>query len=483
MSLFDVKRKLTARSDRVKCIDIHSTEPWIVASLYNGNVHFWNYESQSMTKTLEICTVPIRAVKFVPRKNWVITGSDDLMIRVYNYINLEKIKEFEAHSDYIRSMDVHASQPLLLTCSDDQTIKLWNWDKSWECIQSFEKHSHYIMQILFNPKDNNTFASASLDKTIKVWHLGSRNPNFSLEGHTRGVNTISYYHGPDKPYIISGSDDFTAKIWDYHNKSCVHTISGHVQNISAVYFHSELPVIITGSEDGTVKLWNSRTYRMEKTLNYGMDRIWTIAGRKNINEICMGFDSGTIVVKMGQENPMLSMDSNGKVVCCKNNDILQSHIKVSDSTKFEDGQLVDLSSKNIGTCEIYPHFFKHNSNGRKLNTPIDGNVSGKYENNEKIYVQVKNQSKVLFIQTLVYIFTQIPLFLYVAISHMNSFDWGMIVMLKSAISVFTLSLIFPFAFCIILIISEDFKFGYYKVLYLANSNLKVAEYQKNETII
>ena len=32
----------------------------------------------------------------------------------------------------------------------------------------FEGHAHYVMQIVFNPKDNNQFASASLDKTVKV---------------------------------------------------------------------------------------------------------------------------------------------------------------------------------------------------------------------------------------------------------------------------------------------------------------------------
>ena len=42
----DIKRKLSARSDRVKCTDLHPSEPWMLASLYNGNVHIWNYESQ-----------------------------------------------------------------------------------------------------------------------------------------------------------------------------------------------------------------------------------------------------------------------------------------------------------------------------------------------------------------------------------------------------------------------------------------------------
>ena len=47
-------------------------------------------------------------------------------------------------------------------------IKLWNWDKNWTCQQVFEGHTHYVMEVRINPKDNNTFASASLDKTVKV---------------------------------------------------------------------------------------------------------------------------------------------------------------------------------------------------------------------------------------------------------------------------------------------------------------------------
>jgi coatomer subunit beta' len=57
---------------------------------------------------------------------------------------------------------------MLFAFKDDMTIKLWNWEKSWSCQQTFEGHTHYVMQIVINPKDNNTFASASLDRTVKV---------------------------------------------------------------------------------------------------------------------------------------------------------------------------------------------------------------------------------------------------------------------------------------------------------------------------
>ena len=63
----DIKRKLSARSDRVKCVDLHPTEPWMLASLYNGNVHVWNHESQQLVKSFEVCDLPVRAAKFVAR--------------------------------------------------------------------------------------------------------------------------------------------------------------------------------------------------------------------------------------------------------------------------------------------------------------------------------------------------------------------------------------------------------------------------------
>ena len=130
----DIKRKLTARSDRVKSCDLHPTEPWMLVSLYNGNVHIWNHESQQLVKSFEVCDLPVRAAIFVPRKNWVVTGSDDmqvrkpkhsesiqlfiqLQVRVFNYNTLERQHAFDAHSDYVRSIAAHPTQPFILTSS------------------------------------------------------------------------------------------------------------------------------------------------------------------------------------------------------------------------------------------------------------------------------------------------------------------------------------------------------------------------------
>jgi hypothetical protein len=49
---------------------------------------------------------------------------------------------------------------------------------------------------------------------------------------------------------------------------------------------------------GTVRLWHANTYRLESTLNYGLERVWTIAMMKGSNNVALGYDEGSIIIKV-----------------------------------------------------------------------------------------------------------------------------------------------------------------------------------------
>ncbi|KAJ3254213.1 Coatomer subunit beta' [Boothiomyces macroporosus] len=368
----DIQRKFSNKSERVKEVDFHPTEPWLLTAEYNGNLNIWNYETNSLVKTFEVCDLPLRAAKFIARKSWVVTGSDDFHVKVYNYNTHEKITSFEAHFDFIRSIAVHHTLPLLLTASDDLLIKLWDWEKGWKNIRTFEGHSHYVMQVVFNPKDSNTFASASMDRTVKVWNLGSPVANYTLEGHKKGVNCVDYYDGADKPYLVSGADDKLIKVWDYQNKTCVQTLEGHTHNVIRVCYHPSLPIIVTGSEDGTIRMWHSNTYRLENTLNYGMEKVWCMACLKGSNDMAFGYDDGTVTIKLGKEEPSVSMDSSGKIIWAKQNEIKLANIQQLEDHVFVDGEKIVLPVKELGSCEIFPQSLKHSPNGRFVVVCGDG---------------------------------------------------------------------------------------------------------------
>lgn len=84
-----IKKSLVKRSERVKSTHFHPKEPWVLCGLYSGHLNIWNYMNDTLVKTFEVVELPIRCAKFIARKQWVVCGSDDMVIRVYNYNTME----------------------------------------------------------------------------------------------------------------------------------------------------------------------------------------------------------------------------------------------------------------------------------------------------------------------------------------------------------------------------------------------------------
>jgi hypothetical protein len=60
----------------------------------------------------------------------------------------------------------------------------------------------------------------------------------------------------------------------------------------------------------------------------------------------------------------MSMDSNGKVIMAKHNEVQQANVLKLDAEDVKDGEPMTLVNKDLGSCEIYPQTLSHNPNGR-----------------------------------------------------------------------------------------------------------------------
>jgi coatomer subunit beta' len=197
-----------------------------------------------------------------------------------------------------------------------------------------------------------------------VWNINTPVRNFALEGHEGGVNCVEYFPGGDKPYLISGSDDNTVRVWDYQTKACIQTLSTHNHYVTCVAFHPDLPLVFTGSEDETICMFSTQTWRMETTQNYGMGRAWCISVKPKCNKVALGFDRGLLVLKVGKEDPVMSMDGNGKIFFAQNNDIFRLDIKTSVDKEVADGEFIQLPAKEVDSCSGMPKKILHGPNGQ-----------------------------------------------------------------------------------------------------------------------
>ena len=214
--------------------------------------------------------------------------------------------------------------PFVLTGSQDRTIK--RWDVSIESsINAEKKPSRAVYTRKAHDKDINAidvnhnstlFATASQDRTVKIWSVEEGDVQGVLRGHRRGVWSVRFAPG-DAPTIVgengsssgsrgivlTGSGDKTAKLWSLSDYSCLRTFEGHTNSILKVVWlnpltsegHDKRRVqVATAGGDGLVKIWDANSAEVECTLDNHEDRVWALAVDKANNTLVSGGGDGTI---------------------------------------------------------------------------------------------------------------------------------------------------------------------------------------------
>lgn len=80
----------------------------------------------------------------------------------------------------------------------------------------------------------------------------------TLRGHTSCVMSLSFCVNNEIQMFVSGSRDYTIKLWDLPSNTCMHTLTGLKSTIFAlaVFEREDKTILISGSEDKTIKLWD-----------------------------------------------------------------------------------------------------------------------------------------------------------------------------------------------------------------------------------
>jgi U3 small nucleolar RNA-associated protein 13 len=96
-----------------------------------------------------------------------------------------------------------------------------------------------------------------------------------MSGHRRGVWSVAF-SSVDR-VIASASADKTVKIWSLSSYSCIRTFEGHSHSVLKVWFISAGMQVVSGSSDGLLKVWNVRSSECQATLDKHTEKIWAVA--------------------------------------------------------------------------------------------------------------------------------------------------------------------------------------------------------------
>lgn len=167
-----------------------------------------------------------------------------------------------SESKYNLSQSINHHQKTLraVACNSKGTIVTGSFEKKCSFFHFkgeeyiFDKdtflHEDYIYVIKADALDRGFFTGSKDKKMVYMDNEGS--PLGEFIGHTGAVNSISQC--PEEPgWIVTGSWDTTAKIWDVEKQECLYTLEGHAYGVATLALPQKK--IITGSQDKTLNIW------------------------------------------------------------------------------------------------------------------------------------------------------------------------------------------------------------------------------------
>ncbi|KYC38799.1 hypothetical protein WA1_34930 [Scytonema hofmannii PCC 7110] len=205
-------------------------------------------------------------------------------------LKMRERNRFEGHSGWIRCVSFSLDGKTLASASDDKTIKLWESTTGKE-ITTLRGHTERVRSISFSP-DGKTLASASDDKTIKLWNLTTNQEITTLRRHTTEVRSISF--SPDGKTLASASADKTIKLWDLATNQEIATLTGHSNSVKSITFSPDGNTLASASADKTIKLWNLITNKAIATLSSHTGEVRSISFSPDGKTLASASDDKTI---------------------------------------------------------------------------------------------------------------------------------------------------------------------------------------------
>ena len=288
-----IQKQMVGYNDEILDVGFACTEPPILAVCTNSDhLRLFDTTSQSC-RLLYGHTNVILGVDCHAKLGLVATASKDRIVRIWHVESGTCVAVGEGHVDAVGAVAIgQRSANVCCSGGNDMNIKVWNTSKLAQraqkgllaskgedagvlsVLRGWKAHDKDINSVTLSPNEA-MIASASQDRTVKLWHVETGALTVTCKGHKRGVWCVKF--SPVDKVVASSSADATIKLWAVNDGACLKTFEGHEGSVLKVVFISSGMQLLSSGSDGLLKLWTIKTNECVDSFDEHEDKMWALA--------------------------------------------------------------------------------------------------------------------------------------------------------------------------------------------------------------
>ncbi|MCA9126094.1 MAG: serine/threonine protein kinase [Planctomycetales bacterium] len=233
----------------------------LAAATFGGQVLVWQWPDGELLTRHSNPNGSISSMRFGPDGSTLVVCQSAGYTQLINARTSQIYREFPSHQQFTYSGCISPDGTLVATCGSDSHVRIWS------CVtpkppSGISVQKTFISDVGAIPGQPLLVTGAAKNQT----HFGQAAGEFaltlsdrngkvvrSLQGHTDWTSKLAV--APGGHWIVSGSLDGTARIWETASGNCLHVLNHQGSRVADVAVLDDKRVV-TGASDGKVMLWD-----------------------------------------------------------------------------------------------------------------------------------------------------------------------------------------------------------------------------------